>query len=488
MIETNQAGLGEFLLGYRFGRANLYRLPPALSAKLESSASLAELEADPTTALQLRAIRHVAQAERDAAIIPDIPADLPTRPIRKAGIIGAGTMGGGIAMSLANAGVPVVILDSKPEFLERGIARCRDNYAVTVSRGRLDQKTMDERMGRITGTLEMADLADCDIVIEAVFEEIELKKDIFRRLDQVAKQGAILATNTSGLDIDAIAAVTGRPQDVVGAHFFSPANVMRLLEVVRAEKTAKDVIATLMALGRKMGKVAVLARVYPGFIGNALLHHYAREAQFLVEEGALPQQVDRALTTFGFAMGIFGVHDLAGNDVGYHTRKKQMATRPQDRRYPDLILTLCDMNRLGQKTGKGWYKYEKGSRTPIPDPEVEALILQRSKEIGIERKPISDEEIIARTLYGMINEGARLLEQGVASRSSDIDIVYASGYGFPAWRGGPMFYADTVGLDKVCAAVEAYHKEHGIWWTPAPLLQKLAREGKTFADFDAGRA
>ena len=436
----------------------------------------------------MRAIRHVAQAERDAAIIPDIPADLPKRPIHKAAIIGAGTMGGGIAMSLANCGVPVVVLDSTQEYLDRGLNRCRDNYAVTVSRGRLDQKTMDERMGRITGTLDMADLADCDIVIEAVFEDIELKQDIFRKLDKAMKDGAVLATNTSGLDIDAIAAVTRRPQDVVGAHFFSPANVMRLLEVVRAEKTSKDVIATLMDLGRRMGKVAVLARVYPGFIGNALLHHYAREAQFLIEEGALPQQVDRALTTFGFAMGIFGVHDLAGNDVGYHTRKKQMSTRPQDRRYPDLIMTLCDMGRLGQKTGKGWYKYEKGNRAPIPDPEIEALIVARSKEIGIERKQISDEEVIARTLYGMINEGARLLEQGIASRSSDIDIVYASGYGFPAWRGGPMFYADTIGLDKVCTAVEAYHKQHGIWWTPAPLLQKLAREGKTFADFDAGRA
>jgi 3-hydroxyacyl-CoA dehydrogenase len=470
------------------GRLDAYRLPPDLKVRLKAGLTAAEAAADPALAAQLLALHHVAKAERDAALIPDIPADLPMRELGTAAIIGAGTMGGGIAMCLANVGIRVTVLDKSREELDRGLGRVRDNYAVTVSRGRLDQPTMNVRLSLIHGTLDMNALAEADIVIEAVFEDLTLKQDTFKRIDQIAKPGAILATNTSGLDIDAIAAVTARPQDVVGAHFFSPANVMRLLEVVRAEKTAKDVIATLMALGRKMGKVAVLARVYDGFIGNALLHHYAREAQFLIEEGSLPQMVDQALTDFGFAMGIFGVYDLAGNDVGYHTRKKQMATRPQDRRYADLILTLCDVGRLGQKTGAGWYRYAKGSRTPIPDPVVEALILERSKEIGIERHAITDEQIIKRTLYGMINEGARLLELGIASRAGDIDIVYVTGYGFPPWRGGPMYCADTIGLDRIYADVQRFHAEHGYWWQPAPLLEKLARTGKTFADFDAGRA
>jgi 3-hydroxyacyl-CoA dehydrogenase len=476
------------LADLKAGRLSAYRLPADLAARVKAGLTPAEVAADPSLTQQILALGHVAEAERMAAIIPDMPADLPVRPFDKVAIIGAGTMGGGIAMSLANAGIDVTLIDNAQDGLDRGIARVRDNYAVTVSRGRLDQAVMDQRMARIRGTLDMNALAEADVIIEAVFEDLALKQDIFRTIDKIARPGAVLATNTSGLDIDAIAAVTERPQDVVGAHFFSPANVMRLFEVVQAARTSKDVIATLMALGRKMGKVSVLARVYDGFIGNALLRHYAREAQFLLEEGALPQQVDKALTDFGFAMGIFGVHDLAGNDVGYHTRKKQMTTRPQDRRYADLILTLCDMGRLGQKTGSGWYLYEKGSRTPIPDPAVEQLIVERSRQIGIARHPISDEQIIKRTLYGMINEGARLLEHAIASRASDIDIVYATGYGFPVVRGGPMYYADTIGLDKVHADVKQFHAEHGYWWEPAPLLEKLAREGKTFADFDAGRA
>jgi 3-hydroxyacyl-CoA dehydrogenase len=476
------------LADLRAARLDNYRLPPDLKVRLKAGLTAADAAADPALAAQLLALHHIAEAERNTALIPDIPAGLPTRKIETAAIIGAGTMGGGIAMSLASAGIRVTVLDNTLEALDRGLGRVRDNYAVTVSRGRLDQSAMDARLSLIRGTLDMNAIAAADLVIEAVFEELTLKQDIFKRIDQIARPGAILATNTSGLDIDAIAAVTARPQDVAGAHFFSPANVMRLLEVVRAEKSAKDVIATLMALGRKMDKVAVLARVYDGFIGNALLRHYAREAQFLLEEGALPHQVDQALTEFGFAMGIFAVHDLAGNDVGYQTRKKQMATRPKDRRYADLIMTLCDMGRLGQKSGAGWYRYAKGSRAPIPDPTVEALIIERSKEIGVERRPISDEAIIKRTLYGMINEGARLLELGIALRASDIDIVYLTGYGFPAWRGGPMYYADAIGLDRIHADVKKFHAEHGYWWQPAPLLEQLARSGKTFAEYDAEHA
>ena len=448
-------------------------------------ADRAEIETHPTPE-QARAMEYVAAAEREAAIIPDIPASTATRKIGKAAIIGAGTMGGGIAMSLANIGIPVALLDASQEALDRGIDRVRQNYATTVSRGRLDQATMDKRMGLFKGALDYSALADADLIIEAVFEEISLKQEIFKKLDAIAKPGAILATNTSGLDIDQIAAVTKRPEDVIGAHFFSPANVQRLLEVVRASKTAKDVIATVMKLGRDMGKVSVLARIYDGFIGNALLRHYSREAHFLLEEGATPQQVDKALTDFGFAMGIFAVHDLAGNDVGYHTRKKQMATRPNDRRYSDLILMLCEMGRLGQKTGAGWYRYDKGGRTPIPDPVVEELIMSESKRHRIERKPISDEDIIKRCLYGMVNEGARVLEKSIAQRPSDIDICYVTGYGFPKWRGGPMYYADMVGLRHVYEEIERFHAKHGYWWEPAPLLKQLTKNGKRFADLQGG--
>jgi 3-hydroxyacyl-CoA dehydrogenase len=315
-----------------------------------------------------------------------------------------------------------------------------------------------------------------------VFEDLALKQDIFRRLDTLAKPGAILATNTSGLDVDAIAAVTQRPQDVVGAHFFSPAHVQKLIEVIRGEKTAKDVIATVMDLGQRMGKVAVLSRIYPGFIGNALFRNYTREAHFLLEEGALPHEVDAALTKFGYAMGIFAVHDMAGNDVGHQTRKAQMATRPTDRRWNDLIMKLVDQGRLGQKSGAGWYRYEPGERKPLRDPAVEAFIVEESKRLGIQRQPVSEEEILKRCLYGMINEGARLLEQGIALRAGDIDVVYVTGYGFPADRGGPMYMADRIGLASVCEDVKRFHAVHGHWWQPAPLLERLAREGGRFFD------
>lgn len=436
---------------------------------------------------QSKALRHVFFAEREAAKIPDVPADTPTRPVKSVAIIGAGTMGGGIAMSFANIGIPVTLIDATDEFLDRGLKRIKDNYAVTVSRGRLSQADMDKRVGLIKGGIGNERIKDADMIIEAVPEEMDLKQTIFRDIDKYAKNGAVLATNTSGLNINQIASVTKRPEDVIGLHFFSPANVMRLVEVVRADKTGKDIIATCMQVGKQLRKVPVLARVYEGFIGNAMLRHYGREAHFLLEEGALPQQVDKALTDFGYAMGMFGVHDLAGNDVGYRMRKAAQASRPNDRRYSDIITILCDMGRLGQKTGKGWYRYEPGSRTPIPDPEVEALIVAESKKKGIERRPISDEEIIKRCVYGPINEGAVLLEKGIALRPSDIDIVYVTGYGFPSWRGGPMFYADTVGLKSVLDDIKRFHERDGFYWKPAPLLEQLVREGKSFADYQAGR-
>ena len=429
-----------------------------------------------------RAVAHAKSAAAEAARIPDIPSDTPLRPIGRVAVIGAGTMGGGIAMSLANIGIPVTLIDASPQGLDRGIQRVKDNYDGSVSRGKLGPAERDQRLALITGSLQMADVRAADMVIEAVFEDMDLKRGIFRELDTLAKPGAILATNTSGLDVDEIAAETSRPQDVVGAHFFSPAHVMKLLEVVRAAKTAPDVIATLMDLGRRMGKVAVLARIYPGFIGNALFRNYTREAHFLVEDGALPHEVDAALKSFGYAMGIFAVHDMAGNDVGYQTRKAQMATRPTDRRWNDLILKLCDLGRFGQKSGKGWYRYESGDRSPQRDPELERFIVEESARMGIQRRPMTEDEMIKRCLYGMVNEGAKLLEHGIALRPGDIDITYLTGYGFPAHHGGPMHLADRIGLDKVLADIRRFHAQDGFWWTPAPLLEKLVREGKSFAD------
>jgi 3-hydroxyacyl-CoA dehydrogenase len=428
------------------------------------------------------AAAHAKSAAAEAARIPDIPAGTPLRPVRRVAVIGAGTMGGGIAMSLANIGIPVTLIDANQQGLERGLQRVKDNYDGSLARGKLSPAQRDERLALITGSLQMADVKDADMVIEAVFEDMGLKQGIFRQLDSLAKPGAILATNTSGLDVDEIAAVTTRPQDVIGAHFFSPAHVMKLLEVVRGAQTAPDVIATLMDLGRRMGKVAVLARIYPGFIGNALFRNYTREAHFLVEDGALPHEVDAALMKFGYAMGIFAVHDMAGNDVGYQTRKAQMATRPTDRRWNDLILKLCDLGRFGQKNGKGWYRYEKGDRTPQRDPEVEQFIVEESARMGIHRRSMDEGDIIKRCLYGMINEGAKLLEQGIALRPGDIDITYLTGYGFPAHHGGPMYLADRIGLDRVLADIRRFHAQDGFWWTPAPLLEKLVREGKSFAD------
>lgn len=429
-----------------------------------------------------RALDYGRFAAAEAANVPDLSAGVQLRPIARVAVIGAGTMGGGIAMALANIGIPVTLIDANADGLQRGLQRVRDNYGSSVKRGKLAEDEMNRRLALITGSLEIGDVRDADMVIEAVFEDIELKKEIFRQLDRHARPGCILATNTSGLDVDEIAAATARPADVVGAHFFSPAHVMKLLEVVRGARTSADVIATLMDLGRRMGKIAVLARIYPGFIGNALFRNYTREAHFLVEDGALPHEVDAALKKFGYAMGIFAVHDMAGNDVGYQTRKAQMATRPTDRRWNDLIMKLCDLGRLGQKVGKGWYRYEQGDRTPHRDPELEAWIAEESARMGIVRRPIAEDEIIRRCLYGMINEGAKLLELGIALRPSDIDITYLTGYGFPAHHGGPMYLADRIGLDRVLADIRRFHERDGFWWQPAPLLERLVREGKSFAE------
>ncbi|MGF6729172.1 3-hydroxyacyl-CoA dehydrogenase [Paraburkholderia youngii] len=433
------------------------------------------------TPQEAAALAHVKAAEKLAAQIP-VAAGVKPRDIGRAAVIGAGTMGGGIAMALVAAGIPVTLIDANDEGLQRGLARISDNYNQSIKRGKLDDATRDARLALITGSTAIADVKNADIVIEAVFEDLGLKQGIFRELDRHAKTGAILATNTSGLDINEIAAVTTRAQDVVGAHFFSPAHVMRLLEVVRADSTSDEAVVTLMELGRRMGKVAVYSLVYPGFIGNALFRNYNREAHFLVEDGALPHEVDAALKDFGYAMGIFAVHDMAGNDVGYQTRKAQMATRPNDRRWNDLIMKLVEMGRLGQKNGKGWYRYEAGDRTPHRDPEIEQYIVEESARLGITRRSIPKEEIIKRCMYGMINEGAKLLEQGIALRASDIDVVYVTGYGFPAKLGGPMYYADQIGLANVYQDIKRLYEEYGYWWRPAPLLEKLAAGNGRFAD------
>lgn len=427
-----------------------------------------------------RALRHLFFAEREVAKIPDVPEATPVREIRTAAVIGAGTMGGGIAMNFANAGIPVKMLEMSQAALDKGLGIIGKNYAATVAKGRLRQEDMDKRMSLLQGALDYEAIKDADIVIEAVFEDMAVKKQVFERLDAVMKPGAILATNTSTLDIDEIAAVTKRPEDVIGLHFFSPANVMKLLEVVRAAKTGKDVLATSMKLARTIKKVGVVAGVCDGFIGNRMLHGYFREAGFLLEEGALPQQVDKVIEDFGFAMGPFRVSDLAGLDVGWYIRKRQAATRPAHLRYSKVADQICEMGRFGQKTNAGWYRYEPGSRTPIPDPQIEALIEKASAEAGIERRTISDQEILERCMYALVNTGAKILEEGIALRASDIDIVYVYGYGFPRYRGGPMFYADTVGLDKVFESVQRFHAQHGEFWTPSSLLERLAKEGGTF--------
>lgn len=436
---------------------------------------------------QSKALIHVFFGEREVQKIPDVPKTTPLIEIKKAAIIGAGTMGGGIAMNYANAGIPVILKETTQEALDRGLATIARNYSNSVKKGRFPQEVMDKRMALITPQLSYDGFEEADIITEAVFEGMELKKQIFGELDQIAKPGAILASNTSTLNIDEIASATTRPEFVIGHHYFSPANVMRLLEIVRGQATSKEVIATSMALSKRLKKVGVLVGNCYGFVGNRMLHQYGREAQFLVEEGAKPQEVDAVLYKFGMAMGPLAVGDLAGLDVGWRIRKEHAHLRKEGERYPLVADALCEQGRYGQKTGAGWYKYDE-NRKAIPDPEVDALIEKLAAEAGIERRTITEEEIIERTQYALINEGAKILAEGIALRAVDIDIIYLNGYGYPAWRGGPMWYADTVGLKKVYDRVCEFHAQHGELWEPAALLKELAEAGKTFADFDRAKA
>ncbi|SMF04230.1 short chain enoyl-CoA hydratase /3-hydroxyacyl-CoA dehydrogenase [Tistlia consotensis] len=424
---------------------------------------------------QSKAQRHLFFAEREATKVAGVGREVTPRPVARVGVVGAGTMGGGIAMTFANAGIPVTLVEMNREALERGLGVIRKNYDLSVARGSLGEQERDRRLALITGSTRYEDLAVADLVIEAVFEEMAVKKEVFGRLDRIARPGAILASNTSYLDIDAIADATGRPADVVGTHFFSPANVMKLLEIVRGRRTAPDVLATLLGLAKRIGKVPVVVGVCHGFVGNRMLAARSAENEALLLEGALPQEVDRAFTDFGFPMGPFAMGDLAGLDVGWRNRKSLGRTAV-------IADALCEAGRFGQKTGEGFYRYEAGSRRPEPDPWVEALIAGKARERGIERRPIAAEEIVERTLYPMINEGARILEEGIAARPSDIDVAWVDGYGFPVGKGGPMFWADHVGLATIVERLDDWHGKTGReLFAAAPLLRRLAADGGSFA-------
>ena len=431
---------------------------------------------------QSKALIHVFFAEREVSKVPGISKDLPTVPVANAAVVGAGTMGAGIAMVLANAGIPVLLKETDQAALDRGLTTIRKNYAASVARGRFTQEFADQRLGLITPTLAYDAFSGSDLVIEAVFESMTVKKQVFGELDRVCKSTAILASNTSTLDIDEIAQAISRPESVIGTHFFSPANVMRLLEIVRGKRTSKPLIATCMQLSKKLGKVGVLVGNCRGFVGNRMFHPYIREAQFLVEEGARIEDVDRALYDFGMAMGPLATSDLAGLDVGWRIRKEYRHLEKPGDRQPLAADRLCEMGRYGQKTLAGWYRYDE-ARRPSPDPEVEQLVRNVAAENHIQQRQISSAEIVDRCILALVNEGARILEDGIALRSGDIDVIYINGYGFPAYRGGPMWYADTVGLEKVYDRVCQFHDQHGELWQPAPLLTQLASEKKKFADF-----
>ena len=429
-----------------------------------------------------KALRHAFFAERAASKIGDVPEDTPLRDVKKVAMIGAGTMGGGIAMNFLNAGIPVTIVEMKQEALDRGVATIRKNYEAQVKKGKLKADKYEQRIALLKTTLGYDDIKDADLVIEAVFEDMGVKQQVFRQLDEVMKPGAILASNTSTLDVDKIASFTKRPQDVVGLHFFSPANVMKLLEVVRGEKTGKDVLATVMQLAKKIKKTAVVSGVTDGFIGNRMIEQYSRQAGFLLEEGATPEQVDKAVERFGFAMGPFRMGDLAGNDIGWAIRKRRYVEKP-NMRYSKTADLLCEMGRYGQKTGAGWYDYQAGKRDAIASKAVVEMIESHRKALGITARKISDDEIVHRLVFALVNEGAKILEEGIAQRASDIDMVYLTGYGFPLWRGGPMNYADTCGLFNVVRAMKRFAAnphDDPEFWKPAPLLSKLAADGKTF--------
>jgi len=436
---------------------------------------------------QARALIHVFFAERAAAKVPGVDARTQAARVSRVGIVGAGTMGGGIAMACANAGIDVRITDANADALEGGLARVRRNYDSSVQRGRLTPAAVRERLDRILPQLGYEGFGDMDLVVEAVFENMALKKEVARALDALMAPGCVLATNTSTLDIDEIAAATGRAPRVVGLHFFSPAHVMRLVEIVRGTSTSPETLATAMAVAKRLGKVGVVVGNGPGFVGNRMMFPYMYEAQFLVEDGATPQQVDEALTGFGMAMGIFAVDDMGGLDVAWRVRQELNQFSEPGARKPFASEALCEMGRFGQKTGGGWYRYGE-DRTAVPDPDVQALVERLAAERGIRRRTFGAEEIVERTIYALVNEGARVLGDGLALRASDIDVIYTAGYGFPAWRGGPMFYADRVGLATIHERVSAFHREHGSRWAPAPLLTRLARDGKTFRDLDVQRS
>jgi 3-hydroxyacyl-CoA dehydrogenase len=432
-----------------------------------------------------KAMRYMFFAEREVAKIPDVPKDTEVLPIQKAAVIGSGTMGGGIAMNFANAGIPVSLVDVSEDALAAGLDKVEQNYAGSVSRGRITQDAMDACMGMISGTTDYADVADADIVIEAVFEDMDLKKKIFAELDSACKPETILASNTSSLDINEIGAATGRPDKVCGAHFFSPANVMKLMENVRTDAASKETVATLMNLSKVLKKTGVLVGVGDGFVGNRMLHVAARIAEFMVEEGALPWQIDKVIYDFGFPMGPFQMNDLAGIDVRYLIREEQKK-KTGDRRQSVILDRVYETGRYGQKTGGGWYTYADGDRKGAPEPMIEELILKTSEELGFTRRTYTDEEILERYLYSIINTGAQVLEEGLAIRASDIDVIWHYGYGFPRYQGGPMFYADLVGLDNIYDKVLALHEDYGDWVKPSGLLKSLAEEGKGFADYRAG--
>ena len=431
---------------------------------------------------ECRALRHLFMSQRAASKIADVPDTTPTRAIKQVAVIGAGTMGGGISMNFLNAGIPVKILETKQEALDRGIATIKKNYEAQVKKGKLKEDKYAQRMALLTSTLSYDDIKDADLVIEAVFEEMGVKETVFKQLDAVMKPGAILASNTSTLDVNAIANFTKRPEDVIGMHFFSPANVMKLLEVVRGAKTAKDVLATVMALAKTIKKTAVVSGVCDGFIGNRMIEQYGRQGGFLLEEGCTPQQVDKAIEKFGFAMGPFRMGDLAGNDIGWAIRKRRYVEKP-NMKYSKTADLLCEMGRFGQKVGKGWYDYQAGKRDAIPNKEVEDMVVKHRATIGMTPRKISDEEIVQRLVFSLVNEAAHILEDGIAAKASDIDMVYITGYGFPIYRGGPMLYADQVGLFNVVQAMHRFAAnphDDAEFWKPAPLLAKLAAEGKTF--------
>ena len=443
-----------------------------------------ELFMELLTSSESAAQRYYFFAEREAAKVKDVPSDTPQREIKTGGIIGAGTMGGGIAMNFANAGVPVTMLETSQEALDRGLKTIRTNYENTAKRGGMKAEDVDKRMALITPTLDYNALKDADLIIEAVFETMEVKETVFKKLDEIAKPGAILATNTSGLDVNQIASYTKRPGDVIGMHFFSPANVMKLLENVRGKATEKDVIATVMSFSKKIAKIPVLVGVCEGFVGNRMLRMRGIQSSYMMEEGALPQQIDKVVFDYGFPMGPFAMSDLAGNDVGWRIRQGKKEKEKRNVRYTGYVAdAICELGRFGQKTGAGYYKYNLPDRTPIPDPEVEKIIEETSKKLGITRRAISDQEILERALYPMVNEGAKILEEGMAQRALDIDVIWVNGYGWPVYRGGPMWWADNVvGLKTIHDALLKYRDASGDpFWEPAPLLKKLVQEGKKFS-------